>query len=90
MPLVARLALPYSQRAVMTPEGTTASQAQPATHTGRYRYYDLIMAAFVCVLLCANLIGVSKIAQVQLFGHDASCSAQANCSSRSATCSATS
>jgi uncharacterized integral membrane protein (TIGR00697 family) len=29
--------------------------------TGRtYRYYDLIMAAFVCVLLCANLVGVSK------------------------------
>ena len=33
-----------------------------------YRYYDLIMAAFVCVLLCANLIGVSKVAQVSLFG----------------------
>jgi uncharacterized integral membrane protein (TIGR00697 family) len=35
-----------------------------------YRYYDLIMAAFVCVLLCANLIGVSKVAQVNLFGHE--------------------
>jgi uncharacterized integral membrane protein (TIGR00697 family) len=35
-----------------------------------YRYYDLIMASFVCVLLCANLIGVSKVAQVTLFGHD--------------------
>jgi queuosine precursor transporter len=33
-----------------------------------YRYYDLIMAAFVCVLLCANLIGVSKVAQVTIFG----------------------
>ena len=33
-----------------------------------YRFYDLIMAAFVCVLLCANLIGVSKVAQVTLFG----------------------
>jgi uncharacterized integral membrane protein (TIGR00697 family) len=33
-----------------------------------YRYYDLIMAAFVCVLLCANLIGVTKVAQVDLFG----------------------
>jgi queuosine precursor transporter len=33
-----------------------------------YKYYDLIMAAFVCVLLCANLIGVSKITQVTLFG----------------------
>jgi uncharacterized integral membrane protein (TIGR00697 family) len=29
-----------------------------------YRYYDLVMAAFVCVLLCANLIGVSKVTQV--------------------------
>jgi len=35
-----------------------------------YRYYDLIMASFVCVLLCANLIGTSKVAQVPLFGHD--------------------
>jgi uncharacterized integral membrane protein (TIGR00697 family) len=35
-----------------------------------YRYYDLIMAAFVCVLLCANLIGVSKVAQVELFGKE--------------------
>ncbi|HEX2678877.1 MAG TPA: VUT family protein, partial [Polyangiales bacterium] len=41
-----------------------------AAHAPRaYRYYDLIMAAFVCVLLCANLIGVSKIAQVSIFGY---------------------
>jgi uncharacterized integral membrane protein (TIGR00697 family) len=33
-----------------------------------YKYYDLIMAGFVCVLLCANLIGVSKVTEVQLFG----------------------
>lgn len=33
-----------------------------------YKYYDLIMAAFVCVLLCANLIGVSKVTEVTLFG----------------------
>jgi uncharacterized integral membrane protein (TIGR00697 family) len=33
-----------------------------------YKYYDLIMAAFVCVLLCANLIGVSKVTEVELFG----------------------
>ena len=30
----------------------------------RYRYYDLVMAAFVTVLLCANLIGPAKIAKV--------------------------
>ena len=34
-----------------------------------FKYYDLIMASFVCVLLCANLIGVSKVTQVSLFGH---------------------
>lgn len=27
------------------------------------------MAGFVCVLLCANLIGVSKVSEVELFGH---------------------
>jgi uncharacterized integral membrane protein (TIGR00697 family) len=29
-----------------------------------YRYYDLVMASFVTVLLCANLIGASKLATV--------------------------
>ncbi len=42
--------------------------ARPAHETRAYRYYDLIMAAFVCVLLCANLIGVSKVTEVTLFG----------------------
>jgi len=32
-----------------------------------YRYYDLLMAAFVCVLLCANLVGVSKAVTVAGF-----------------------
>lgn len=30
----------------------------------RYRYYDLVMAAFVTVLLCANLIGPGKVARI--------------------------
>ncbi len=29
-----------------------------------YRYYDLVMAGFVTVLLCSNLIGPAKIAEV--------------------------
>jgi uncharacterized integral membrane protein (TIGR00697 family) len=29
-----------------------------------YRYYDLVMAAFVTVLLCANLIGAAKVARI--------------------------
>lgn len=31
-----------------------------------YRYYDLIVAAFVAVLLCSNLIGAAKTAQIDL------------------------
>lgn len=31
-----------------------------------YRYYDLIMAAFVAVLLCSNLIGVQKVSSINL------------------------
>lgn len=32
----------------------------------QYRYFDLIMAAFVTVLLCSNLIGVHKVSSVHL------------------------
>jgi hypothetical protein len=31
-----------------------------------YRYYDLVMVAFVVILICSNLIGPAKIAQVEL------------------------
>jgi uncharacterized integral membrane protein (TIGR00697 family) len=31
-----------------------------------YRYYDLIMAAYVCILLCANLIGPAKVTTLNL------------------------
>ena len=31
-----------------------------------YRYYDLVLVAFVTVLVCSNLIGPAKIAQVDL------------------------
>lgn len=30
-----------------------------------YRYYDLIMAAFVTVLVCSNLIGPAKVTQIE-------------------------
>jgi uncharacterized integral membrane protein (TIGR00697 family) len=32
----------------------------------RYRYFDLIMAAFVTVLLCSGLIGVHKVSSINL------------------------
>lgn len=47
---------------VQAPEPDTKRPAR------NYRCYDLVMAAFVCVLLCANLIGVSKVTEVELFG----------------------
>ncbi len=31
-----------------------------------YRYYEVVMAAFVIVLICSNLIGPAKIAQIHL------------------------
>lgn len=41
--------------------------ANVTQHTTRtYKYYDLVLGAFVTVLLCANLIGASKVAT--LFG----------------------
>lgn len=41
----------------MTP--TIAAQRQ-------YRYYDFIMAAYVCIVLCANLIGAAKMSTLNL------------------------
>lgn len=34
--------------------------------TRSYRYYDLMMAAFVTVLVCSNLIGPAKISQIDV------------------------
>jgi uncharacterized integral membrane protein (TIGR00697 family) len=34
--------------------------------TRQYRYYEFVMAAFVTVLICSNLIGPAKIAQAEL------------------------
>jgi queuosine precursor transporter len=31
-----------------------------------YKYYDLLLGAYVCVLLCANLIGPAKVATVHV------------------------
>ena len=31
-----------------------------------YRYYDLILGAYVCVLLCSNLIGPAKVSTVHV------------------------
>ena len=39
-----------------------------AANPRHYRYFDLIMASFVAVLLCSNMIGPGKSCQVTVFG----------------------
>ncbi|MCC3860520.1 queuosine precursor transporter [Emcibacteraceae bacterium Y4] len=34
----------------------------------QFKYYDLMMAAFVVVLICSNVIGPAKLATIDLFG----------------------
>lgn len=41
-------------------------QSSEMSQPRQYRYFDLIMAAFVAVLLCSNLIGVHKVSSVHL------------------------
>jgi queuosine precursor transporter len=43
-----------------------ASGKGAASAQREYRYYDFIMAAYVCVLLCANLIGPAKLSTLHL------------------------
>ncbi|KJS09546.1 MAG: membrane protein [Gammaproteobacteria bacterium BRH_c0] len=44
---------------------STVKPVSGAVVMGRhFRYYDLIMAAFVAVLLCSNLIGPAKICEI--------------------------
>jgi queuosine precursor transporter len=42
---------------------STTTTARPKR---AYKYYDLVMAAFVTILICSNLIGPAKAAQVTL------------------------
>ena len=39
-------------------------QKSPASH--QFRYFDLVMAAFVTILLLSNVIGAGKVAEVEL------------------------
>lgn len=40
----------------------------PESAQRQYKYYDFVLVAFVVVLLCSNLIGPAKIAQLDLPG----------------------
>jgi queuosine precursor transporter len=45
---------------------TTEPGAHAHNRHRHYRYYDLVMAGFVAVLLCSNLIGPGKVCTVSL------------------------
>src|ERR1700691_683838 len=45
--------------------GYTLGVAQGAKNR-QYRYYDFVMAAYVCVLLCSNLIRPAKETSIQV------------------------
>jgi queuosine precursor transporter len=48
-------------------ESERTKSTEKIVRTNRnYKYYDLIMAAFVAVILCSNLIGVHKVSYVNL------------------------
>jgi hypothetical protein len=46
---------------------TADLQAPTAPAPRTFKYYDLLMAAFVTVLICANLIGAGKVATIAGF-----------------------
>ncbi|HEY7930168.1 MAG TPA: queuosine precursor transporter [Steroidobacteraceae bacterium] len=49
----------------LEPGPAPARLAVPAAQR-QYRYYDFVMAAYVCILLCANLIGPSKVSTIHV------------------------
>lgn len=53
-----------SRRLAAEGEGGAIASAQSRTRV--YLYYDLVMAAFVTVLLCSNLIGAAKVVEMTL------------------------
>src|SRR4051812_24469975 len=59
-----RCKLSWTRTSATIPLGL--AEARPAVQQRQYRYYDLVMAAFVTILICSNLIGPAKIAQLDL------------------------
>ena len=47
-------------RQLLRPCFTTRKTAALTTPNRQFRYYDFVMAAYVCILLCSNLIGPAK------------------------------
>src|ERR1700691_5926470 len=47
---------------------TDSKEPMSAPRTRQFRYYDFVMAAYVCVLLCSNLIGPAKETSIRIPG----------------------
>jgi uncharacterized integral membrane protein (TIGR00697 family) len=47
----------------VSPPETRREAPSPTAHRA-YKYFDLVMAAFVTILLCSNVIGAAKVAQL--------------------------
>jgi uncharacterized integral membrane protein (TIGR00697 family) len=52
----------------VTPSADHPAAGEPSAsaHDRQYRYYDFFMAAYVCILLCSNLIGPAKLSTVHV------------------------
>jgi len=48
----------------VSPNHAAGPPPERLTTRRTYRYYDLVMAGFVTVLLCANVIGAAKVAEL--------------------------
>ncbi|MEL6111389.1 MAG: queuosine precursor transporter [Pseudomonadota bacterium] len=56
-----------------TSSSPVSSEAVNAGAAHQFRYYDFVMAAFVAILICSNLIGAAKLVQffeAKIFGFD--------------------
>src|SRR5580658_5226248 len=47
---------------------TASKEPMSAPRIRQFRYYDFVMAAYVCVLLCSNLIGPAKETSIHIPG----------------------
>jgi uncharacterized integral membrane protein (TIGR00697 family) len=56
----------YISSANLNAGGYTALLMTTPPRNRQFKYYDFVMAAYVCVLLCSNLIGPAKETTIQL------------------------
>ncbi|HZO21365.1 MAG TPA: queuosine precursor transporter [Steroidobacteraceae bacterium] len=55
-------------RAEAEAQASSRGPSRPQEAQKNFKYYDLLLGAYVCVLLCANLIGPAKVSTIQVPG----------------------